>query len=97
MSHMVHCCVFFVKGFCKNFFGAGMFPLRGKNFLERCWALIFAGGGGKIKGQGGGELAARARLKASGRALQGWPGALLVQQIPQPLPELVKVFALAGE
>jgi hypothetical protein len=29
--------------------------------------------------------------------LVGWPGALLVQQIAEPLAELVKVFALAGE
>ena len=75
-----------------------MFPRRGKFFRRPRWALIFPGGGGRIQ-------AARAAansppvpgLIASGRALVGWPGALLVQQIAEPLAELVKVFALAGE
>lgn len=47
---------------------------------------------------GGGELAARAGLSSVGGALLGLaPGALLVQQVAEPLAELVKRLALAGE
>ena len=63
-----------VKRFFEIFFGAGMFPRRGKNFsaapLGRCFS---AGRVVEYRRQGGGELAARAEVSTPGELVRAGP------------------------
>ena len=70
----------------------GGHPFRGDRLggFGRCRAI------GKMW-ELGGELVKHPGTKSVGLGLGGRPGALLVQQVTEPLPELVDVLALVSE